>query len=235
MGSSSTDSKLNLFEFLDSIGGVPTNNQNMDAREVNARLTQYFSTMTIDEILEELAVEFVKRPNGRVLKLIGFCYFHKGYLDHAIAVYQKTLEITSEDPIAVHEDLGRCYILKGDLETARVYFNMSYRYDFEFYISTFGPDFLFVTALGRVQRRPPIFGESDNQFSATALKIERIADAISIAIGTKRNHKSLASMKLERKMQAASKEYVSNPQKINEDIKVIRDTVEILKKELASM
>lgn len=226
--------KANLYQFLESVGGIPENNHEASFQSIktNFKLKKHFSKMTLDEILEELTVEFGKRPNGRVLKLIGFCYFHKGEINQAINTYLQALNITSEDPVAIYEDLGRCYIIKNDLDNARLWFSESYRYDFDFFLSVFGKDFLYVTAIGRVSYRPPIFGEKYDKFSSRSIKIELMADAISIKFGNKKDHKSLANIKVENEMQSVATEYIINSKKTNEDVSFILKTTSELLNEL---
>jgi len=182
----------NVVSFLDSVGGIPADNSDMRFRNINSKLIEYFSRIEILEIANILEEEYNKRPNGRTLKLIGFAYFNTGQIDKAINVLKKSLSITEEDPVAIYEELGRAYILEGELEKAGQWFGKSYRYDFHYYLEVFGWEFLFVTAIGRKRMRPPIFGAFADDFSKEALQIELYADAISIAYGYKKGHKSLA-------------------------------------------
>ena len=221
-----------LAQFLDSVGGIPDVNTDLRLKEINGILRNYFSKMTMEEISKELEVEYQKRPNGRTLKLLGFSYFHERRFDDAIAVYAKTIEITSENPIAIYEDLGRCYILKGNWEKARLWFAESYRYDFEFFLEMFGLEFLYVTALGRYRTRPPIFGEFSDEFSTKALKIEAMADALSMCYGNNKGHKSLANPYVESIMVEMAEEYATNTSKAIGDTKSIKDTALQLLQEL---
>jgi len=211
-----------LSQFLDSVGGIPDDNQDPRFREINDVLRMHFSQMTIDRISKELETEFQKRPNGRTLKLLGFAYFHLGQLDKAIEACKRSLEITTEDPVAIYDDIGRAYILKGDLDEARKWFAKSYRYDFEFFLDVFGWEFLYVTAVGRMRMRPPIFGEQVDEFSMRALQIEMMADALSIQFGNKRGHKSLFSARIEYVVLDMAREYAQNRQKAIETIEAIR-------------
>ena len=221
-----------LSQFLDSIGGIPEDNRDRRFREINQILQNYFSKMTMDEISNELQAEYQKRPNGRILKLLGFSYFHLGRLDDAIRAYTRTLEITEENPVAIYEDLGRCYILKGDWDQAKLWFQKSVRYDYEFFLHVFGYDFLFVAAVGRHKSRPPIFGELNDEFSTKVLRIEAMADAISIYHGNKKGHKSLANAQVESIILEVAKEYATNQNKVNQDIETIGEEASQLFQEL---
>ena len=221
-----------LSQFLDSVGGIPDNNTDLRFQEINDVLGSYFSKMTMEEISKELEVEFQKRPNGRTLKLIGFSYFHEGRFDNAIEILTNCLKITTEDPVAVYEYLGRCYVLKGDRENAGRWFAASYRYDFEFFLEVFGWDLLYVTAVGRYRTRPPIFGESDDELSTRAVQIEAMADALSMCYGNKKGHKSLANAYVESIILEMAEEYASDSLKAIEDTKTIKDTTIQLLQEL---
>lgn len=220
-----------LSHFLDSVGGIPDNNLDVRFQEINKTLINYFSKMTVDEISRELEIEFKKRPNGRTLKLLGFSYFHGGNIDNAIRALTDCLKITSEDPVAIYELLGRCYVLKSDRENARRWFADSYRYDYEFFLEVFGWDFLYVTAVGRYRTRPPIFGEAANTFGIRALEIEIMADALSMCYGNKKGRKSLASAHVESVVSEMVSEYTKDSLKAIEDTKIIKDVVSQLLRE----
>lgn len=221
-----------LSQFLDSVGGIPDNNLDVRFQEINKTLINYFSKMTVDEISRELEIELIKRTNGRTLKLLGFSYFHGGNIDNAIRVLTDCLKITSEDPVAIYELLGRCYVLKRDRENARRWFADSYRYDYEFFLEVFGWDFLYVTAVGRYRTRPPIFGEAADTFGKRALEIEIMADALSMCYGNKKGRKSLASAYVESVVSEMVEEYTKDSLKAIEDTKIIKDVVSQLLREL---
>lgn len=221
-----------LSHFLDSVGGIPDNNLDVRFQEINKTLINYFSKMTVDEISRELEIEFKKRPNGRTLKLLGFSYFHGGNIDNAIRALTDCLKITSEDPVAIYELLGRCYVLKSDRENARRWFADSYRYDYEFFLEVFGWDFLYVTAVGRYRTRPLIFGEAADKFGKRALEIEIMADALSMCYGNKKGRKSLASAHVESVVSEMVSEYTKDSLKAIDDTKIIKDVVAQLLREL---
>lgn len=231
-----------LSQFLDSVGGIPDNNKDMRFREINESLKNYFSKMTMDEISTEMEIEFQKRPNGRTLKLLGFSYIYEGRFDDAIETLTNCLKITSEDPVFVYEDLGRCYILKGDWETAKLRFAESDRYDFNFFLTIFGSVYLYMTAFRRCFTRPPIFGVSttlsfDKDFLGKATQLferarqmEEMADVISIHYEKKSLFRF--SSESESIKSSISAEYAKNPDKLHNDIKDIQEAASELWDEL---
>lgn len=212
-----------LSVFLDSVGGIPDNNRDMRFQDINRVLVETFSRMSMDEISKELDLEYQKRPNGRVLKLLGFSYFNSQQFDKAIATLMKTLSNTSEDPVGIYEVIGQSYILQRNIDEAKKWYTKSYRFDFDFFYGIFGFDFLYITALGRSRRRSPIFGEGPDEFCDRALLIEMLADAMSMVYGNIKGHIGLVNDGLGEVKNLAN-EYASNYQRVNEDINYIKET-----------
>jgi tetratricopeptide (TPR) repeat protein len=153
--------RSSLLEFLDRVGGIPEDNRDPRFGHINEQLRAIFCQMPVTDICRELEHEVRKRPNGRAYKLLGFAYFHAGDLDSAIHALQASLGNTIEDPIAIYETLGYCYILKDDWITAEKWFACSDRYDLRGLVTKFGKDFVYISALGKQQEGSPIFGLSD--------------------------------------------------------------------------
>ncbi|HDD61446.1 MAG TPA: tetratricopeptide repeat protein [Chloroflexi bacterium] len=209
-------------DFLSSVGGIPSNTSDPRLQNINDKLKSFFSQMSIAEIIQVLEHEVAKRPNGRVLKLLGFAYFHSGEMAQAISTLNRSLSISKEDPVAIYEKLGKANILLGEMGEAKKWFRKSYRYDFRYFNEKFGWKFLFVTSMGNARSRPPVFGGRRDDFAEIALQYLMRADALSMVYGYKRGHKSLMSIQQEQMMIQMANSFQQNRKLALDTINEIR-------------
>lgn len=170
-----------LLQFLDAVGGIPEDNRDPRFGHINERLRAIFCQMPIADVCRELEYEVRRRPNGRAYKLLGLAYFHAGDIDSAIGTLQTSLGCTSEDPVAIYETLGYCYILRDDWAAAEKWFAYSDRFEFRGLVAKFGKDFVYISALGKQREGAPIFGFTEaSEFIEQYRKLNALAMMVNL-------------------------------------------------------
>jgi len=77
----------------------------------------------LDRALEILEDEFRHTKNGTLYSIIGYLKIEKGDVDEAIRFNQEAVEYDDEDAVFLDNLAQSYYRLKGDKETAKVYFD----------------------------------------------------------------------------------------------------------------
>lgn len=77
----------------------------------------------LDRAMEILTDEFRRTKNGTLYSIIGYLKIEQGDADEAIRFNQEAVEYDEEDPVFLDNLAQAYYRLKGDKETAKIYFD----------------------------------------------------------------------------------------------------------------
>lgn len=147
-----------IVDILDKVGGIPEDAQNPKYASVNEQLRRALMEMPMDAILRVLEHENALRPNGRVLKLLGFVHFQTGNLTSALEAFEQALLQTRENPVAIYECIGYIYTLQENWDSAKKWYDKSDRFNYSGLVQAFGKDYVYVLAAGLQAQGTPVFG-----------------------------------------------------------------------------